>query len=196
MSQQVKNEFYREDEEMALAFAVAVNAEARDLVAAGADVIQFDEPWVRNDPVAAKRYAVRAINRALEGITVPTVVHVCFGYAAVVNQKPTGYAFLPELADTTAAQISIEAAQPKLDLGVLKDLAGKTIMLGVIDLGDRTVESPETVAARIRAGLRYVAAERLVPAPDCGMKYLPRDVAFGKLKALAAGAASVRRELA
>jgi 5-methyltetrahydropteroyltriglutamate--homocysteine methyltransferase len=196
MSQQVKNEFYREDEEMALAFAAAVNAEARDLVAAGADVIQFDEPWVRNDPVAAKRYAVRAINRALEGITVPTVVHVCFGYAAVVNQKPTGYAFLPELADTTAAQISIEAAQPKLDLGVLKDLAGKTIMLGVIDLGDRTVESPETVAARIRAGLRYVAAERLVPAPDCGMKYLPRDVAFGKLKALAAGAASVRRELA
>jgi 5-methyltetrahydropteroyltriglutamate--homocysteine methyltransferase len=146
--------------------------------------------------VAAKRYAVRAINRALEGITVPTVVHVCFGYAAVVNQKPTGYAFLPELADTTAAQISIEAAQPKLDLGVLKELAGKTIMLGVIDLGDRTVESPETVAARIRAGLRHVAAERLVPAPDCGMKYLPREVAFGKLKALADGAAIVRRELA
>jgi 5-methyltetrahydropteroyltriglutamate--homocysteine methyltransferase len=196
MSQQVKNEFYREDEEMALAFAAAVNAEARDLVAAGADVIQFDEPWVRNDPAAAKRYAVRAINRALEGITVPTVVHVCFGYAAVVSEKPTGYAFLPELADTAAAQISIEAAQPKLDLGVLKDLAGKTIMLGVIDLGDRTVETPETVATRIRAGLRHVAPDRLVPAPDCGMKYLPRAVAFGKLKALADGAAIVRRELA
>jgi 5-methyltetrahydropteroyltriglutamate--homocysteine methyltransferase len=196
MAQQAKNEFYRDDDEMAMDFAAAVNAEARELVAAGADVIQFDEPWVRNDPVAAKRYAVRAINRALEGITVPTVVHVCFGYAAVVNQKPTGYAFLPELADTTAAQISIEAAQPKLDLGVLKELAGKTIMLGVIDLGDRTVESPETVAARIRAGLRHVAAERLVPAPDCGMKYLPREVAFGKLKALADGAAIVRRELA
>jgi 5-methyltetrahydropteroyltriglutamate--homocysteine methyltransferase len=196
MSQQVKNEFYREDEEMALAFAAAVNAEARDLVAAGADVIQFDEPWVRNDPAAAKRYAVRAINRALEGITVPTVVHVCFGYAAVVSEKPTGYAFLPELAGTVAQQISIEAAQPKLDLGVLKDLAGKTIMLGVIDLGDRSVETPETVAARIRAGLRHVAPDRLVPAPDCGMKYLPRAVAFGKLKALADGAAIVRRELA
>jgi 5-methyltetrahydropteroyltriglutamate--homocysteine methyltransferase len=196
MSQQVKNEFYREDEEMALAFAAAVNAEARDLVAAGADVIQFDEPWVRNDPAAAKRYAVRAINRALEGITVPTVVHVCFGYAAVVSEKPTGYAFLPELAGTVAQQISIEAAQPKIDLGVLKDLAGKTIMLGVIDLGDRSVETPETVATRIRAGLRHVAPDRLVPAPDCGMKYLPRAVAFGKLKALADGAAIVRRELA
>jgi 5-methyltetrahydropteroyltriglutamate--homocysteine methyltransferase len=195
MAQQAKNEFYRDDEEMAMDFAAAVNAEARDLQAAGADVIQFDEPWVRNDPQSAKRYAVKAINRALEGLTVPTVVHVCFGYAAVVNEKPTGYAFLPELADTTAAQISIEAAQPKLDLGVLKELAGKTIMLGVIDLGDRTIETPETVAARIRAGLRYVKADRLAPAPDCGMKYLPREVAFGKLAALAAGAAIVRREL-
>jgi 5-methyltetrahydropteroyltriglutamate--homocysteine methyltransferase len=195
MAQQAADEFYRDDEEMAMEFAAAVNAEARALQAAGADVIQFDEPWVRNDPVAAKRYAVRAINRALEGLTVPTVLHVCFGYAAVVSQKPTGYAFLPELADTTAAQISIEAAQPKLDLGVLKDLAGKTIMLGVIDLGDRTIETPETVAARIRDGLRYVRADRLVPAPDCGMKYLPREVAFGKLKALAEGAAIVRREL-
>jgi 5-methyltetrahydropteroyltriglutamate--homocysteine methyltransferase len=150
---------------------------------------------VRNDPQRAKRYAVKAINRALEGLTVPTVVHVCFGYAAVVNEKPTGYAFLPELADTRAQQISIEAAQPKLDLGVLRDLAGKTIMLGVIDLGDRNVETPETVAARIRDGLRYVSADRLVPAPDCGMKYLPRAVAFGKLKALADGAALARREL-
>jgi 5-methyltetrahydropteroyltriglutamate--homocysteine methyltransferase len=195
MSQQVKNEFYREDEEMALAFAAAVNAEARDLQAAGADVIQFDEPWVRNDPVAAKRYAVKAINRALEGLTVPTVVHVCFGYAAVVNEKPTGYAFLPELADTSAQQISIEAAQPKLDLGILEDLSGKRIMLGVIDLGDRRVETADEVAARIRSGLRHVSAERLVAAPDCGMKYLPREVAFGKLKALAQGAAIVRREI-
>ena len=195
MAQQVKNEFYRDDEEMAMDFAAAVNAEARDLQAAGADVIQFDEPWVRNDPQAAKRYAVKAINRALEGLTVPTVVHVCFGYAAVVNEKPTGYAFLPELAGTIAAQISIEAAQPKLDLGVLKDLSGKQIMLGVIDLGDRTIETPEEVAARIRAGLRYVGADRLIPAPDCGMKYLPREVAFGKLAALAAGAGIVRREL-
>jgi len=195
MAQQAKNEFYSDDEEMAMDFAAAVNAEARDLQAAGADVIQFDEPWVRNDPQAAKRYAVKAINRALEGLTVPTVVHVCFGYAAVVNEKPTGYAFLPELADTVASQISIEAAQPRLDLGMLKDLSRKQIMLGVIDLGDRSVETPEAVAARIRDGLRHVSADRLIPAPDCGMKYLPREVAFGKLKALADGAAIVRREL-
>jgi len=195
MAQQAKNEFYRDDEEMAMDFAAAVNAEARDLQAAGADVIQFDEPWVRNDPQAAKRYAVKAINRALEGLTVPTVVHVCFGYAAVVNEKPTGYSFLPELAGTVARQISIEAAQPQLDLGVLKDFARKQVMLGVIDLGDRKVETPAEVAARIRNGLRYVSADRLIPAPDCGMKYLPREVAFGKLEALVAGASIVRREL-
>jgi 5-methyltetrahydropteroyltriglutamate--homocysteine methyltransferase len=138
---------------------------------------------------------VRAINRALEGLTVPTVVHVCFGYAAVVSEKPTGYSFLPELADTTAQQISIEAAQPKLDLGVLRDFSRKRILLGVIDLGDRTIETAETVAARIRNGLRHVSAERLIPAPDCGMKYLPREVAFGKLRSLAEGAGIVRREL-
>jgi 5-methyltetrahydropteroyltriglutamate--homocysteine methyltransferase len=195
LAQQAKDEFYRDDEALALAFAAAVNEEARDLQAAGADVIQLDEPWVRNDPQSAKRYAVKAINRALEGLTVPTVVHVCFGYAAVVNEKPTGYAFLPELADTVADQISIEAAQPKLDLGVLKAFARHKVMLGVIDLGDRAVETPEAVAARIRDGLRHVSAERLVPAPDCGMKYLPREVAFGKLKALAAGARIVRNEL-
>jgi 5-methyltetrahydropteroyltriglutamate--homocysteine methyltransferase len=195
MAQQAKNEFYRDDEEMAMDFAAAVNAEARDLQAAGADVIQLDEPWVRNDPQAAKRYAVKAINRALEGLTVPTVVHVCFGYAAVVNEKPTGYSFLPELAGTVARQISIEAAQPQLDLGVLKDFARKQVMLGVIDLGDRKVETAAEVAARIRNGLRYVSADRLIPAPDCGMKYLPREVAFGKLRALAEGAGIVRREL-
>jgi 5-methyltetrahydropteroyltriglutamate--homocysteine methyltransferase len=176
-------------------FAAAVNAEARDLQAAGADVIQFDEPWVRNDPQSAKRYAVKAINRALEGLTVPTVVHVCFGYAAVVGDKPSGYAFLPELADSVAAEISIEAAQPKLDLGVLKDLGRKRIMLGVIDLGDPNVESAEAVAARIRAALRHVSADCLVPAPDCGMKYLARETAFGKLRALVEGARVVRREL-
>jgi len=195
LAQQAKNEFYRDDEELALDFAAAVNAEARDLQAAGADVIQLDEPWVRNDPQAAKRYAVKAINRALEGLTVPTVVHVCFGYAAVVSGKPTGYAFLPELADTVAQQISIEAAQPKLDLGVLKAFSRHKVMLGVIDLGDGTVETPEVVASRIRNGLRHVSAERLVLAPDCGMKYLPREVAFGKLKALAEGARIVRSEI-
>jgi 5-methyltetrahydropteroyltriglutamate--homocysteine methyltransferase len=197
MGQQAKNDFYKDDEEMAMDFAAAVNAEALDLERAGADVIQLDEPWLRNDPEAAKRYAVRAINRALQGITVPTVVHLCFGYAAVVPgaSKPTGYSFLPGLSGTIAQQISIEAAQPKLDLGVLKDLAGKKIMLGVLDLGDNTVETPELVAQRIRAGLKYVRPADLIPAPDCGMKYLSREVAFGKLKALADGAAIVRQEI-
>src|SRR5246127_1152692 len=187
MSQQAKNEYYKDDEDLAMAFAEAVNAEAPALRAAGADVIQLDEPWVRNNPDLARRYAVKAINRALQGLTVPTVVHLCFGYAAVVpgSSKPAGYSFLAELADTSAEQISIEAAQPKLDLGVLKDLSGKTVLLGVLDLNDPSVESAETVAERLRAGLRYLPAERLVAAPDCGMKYLPRDVAFGKLKALA-----------
>ena len=197
MAQQAKNEFYCDDEEMAMDFAEAVNAEAHDLQKAGADIIQLDEPWLRNDPEAAKRYAVKAINRALQGITVPTVVHLCFGYAAVVPgaSKPTGYSFLPGLADSIAQQISIEAAQPRLDLGVLKDLAGKKILLGVLDLGDDTIETPEQVAQRIRAGLKFVAPENLIAAPDCGMKYLAREVAFSKLKALAAGAAIVRREI-
>jgi 5-methyltetrahydropteroyltriglutamate--homocysteine methyltransferase len=196
LAQQAQNEFYRDAEEMAMDFAAAVNAEAHDLQAAGADVIQLDEPWLRNDPEAAKRYAVSAINRALAGITVPCAVHLCFGYAAVVRQrKPTGYSFLPQLADTIAAQISIEAAQPKLDLGVLSDLSGKTIILGVIDLGDPAVETADQVAARIRAALGRVPPERLILAPDCGMKYLARVTAFGKLTALSAGACVVRSGL-
>jgi 5-methyltetrahydropteroyltriglutamate--homocysteine methyltransferase len=175
MSQQAKNEFYK----------------------AGADVIQLDEPWVRNNPELAKRYAVKAINRALQGITVPTVVHLCFGYAAVVpgSTKPAGYSFLAELADTHAEQISIEAAQPRLDLGVLKDLSSKKIMLGVLDLGNPEIETAEIVADRIRHGLKYVAADRLIPAPDCGMKYMPRHIAFGKLKAMCDAAAIVRKEI-
>lgn len=195
MRQQAKNEFYKDDEELVMDLAAAVNQEAKDLVAAGADVIQLDEPWLRNDPEAAKRYAVKAINRALDGITVPTVVHLCFGYAFLVKNKPDSYFFLPELAGTIARQISIEAAQPHIDLGVLRDLSDKTIVLGVIDLGDPAVEAPETVAERIRHGLKYVSVDRLVPAPDCGMKYLPRATAFGKLEALAQGAALVRKEL-
>jgi 5-methyltetrahydropteroyltriglutamate--homocysteine methyltransferase len=197
MGQQAKNEYYKDDEEMAMDFAVAVNEEARELQAAGADVIQLDEPWLRNDPEAAKRYAVRAINRALEGITVPTVVHLCFGYAAVVPgaSKPTGYSFLPGLADSIAQQISIEAAQPRLDLGVLRDLAGKKVMLGVLDLGTDAIETPAQVAERIRAGLKYLKPADLIPAPDCGMKYMPREVAFGKLRALVEGAAIVRKEI-
>jgi 5-methyltetrahydropteroyltriglutamate--homocysteine methyltransferase len=197
MSQQAKNEFYKDDEELAMALAAAVNAEALELQKAGADVIQLDEPWVRNDPAAAKRYAVKAINRALQGITVPTVVHICFGYAAVVpgDTKPSGYSFLAELADSTAEQISIEAAQPKLDLGVLSDLSSKKILLGVIDLGNPEIEAAAVIADRIRHGLKYVSAERLIPAPDCGMKYMPRATAFGKLKAMSDAAATVRKEI-
>ncbi|HEU4659930.1 MAG TPA: 5-methyltetrahydropteroyltriglutamate--homocysteine methyltransferase [Pseudolabrys sp.] len=197
MSQQAQDTFYKDDEALAMDFAVAVNEELRDLEAAGADVIQLDEPWLRANPEKAKRYAVKAINRALEGIKVPTAVHLCFGYAAVVpgDTKPQAYAFLPELADTIAQQISIEAAQPNIDFGVLTELSGKKVMLGVLNLGDLNVETPETVAARIRRGLEYVSPENLIPAPDCGMKYLPRAVAFGKLQSLARGAAIVRNEL-
>jgi 5-methyltetrahydropteroyltriglutamate--homocysteine methyltransferase len=196
LAQQAQNEFYQDEEELATDYAAAVNAELRDLKASGVDVVQLDEPWVRTAPDKAERYGVRAINRALDGIGGPTVVHLCFGYAHVVANKPRGYAFLPQLADTIATQISIEAAQPRIDLGVLGDLTNKQIMLGVLDLGSDEVETAEQVADRIRAGLRHVAAERLIPAPDCGMKYMPRDRAFGKLRALVEGASIVRRELA
>ena len=153
LSQQARNEFYRDEAEMAMDYAVAVNQELRALKATGVDVVQLDEPWVRTAPDKATRFGIAAINRALEGIEGPTVVHLCFGYAAVVANKPSGYSFLPQLADTVAQQISIEAAQPKLDLGVLRDLSGKRIMLGVLDLGDPGVETAEQVAERIRAGL-------------------------------------------
>ncbi|MDO9413848.1 MAG: uroporphyrinogen decarboxylase family protein [Pseudolabrys sp.] len=197
MGQQAHDEYYNDKEAMVMDMAAAVNEEALELVRAGADVIQLDEPWVRNNPEEARRYAVKAINRALQGIHVPTVVHLCFGYAAVVpgDNKPQHYAFLAELADTVAGTISIEAAQPNIDLGVLRDMAPKKIMLGVLNLDDLKIETPETVAARMRKGLEYMTPDRLVPAPDCGMKYLPRDVAFGKLKAMVDGAAIVRREL-
>jgi 5-methyltetrahydropteroyltriglutamate--homocysteine methyltransferase len=196
LSQQAQNAFYADEAELAMDYAVAVNAELRDLKAAGVDVVQLDEPWVRTAPDKATQWGIAAINRALEGIEGPTIVHLCFGYAAVVvHEKPTAYGFLPQLADCAARQISIEAAQPRLDLGVLRDLSNKTILLGVLDLGSTDVETDETIAARIRAGLQYVSPDRLVPAPDCGMKYLPRAAAFGKLQALAAGAAIVRREL-
>ncbi|MBS0522409.1 MAG: 5-methyltetrahydropteroyltriglutamate--homocysteine methyltransferase [Proteobacteria bacterium] len=197
MGQQVKDDFYGDPIAMCMDYAAAVNEEARELVKAGADVIQLDEPWLRNNPDEARRYAVKVINRALEGITVPTVVHLCFGYAAVVPglSKPTGYSFLPQLADTIAQQISIESAQPRIDLGVLKDLAPKKVMLGVLDLNDPGIETPQKVAERIRAGLKYLPPDKLLPAPDCGMKYLPRATAFGKLKAMAEGTAIVRREL-
>jgi len=195
MTQQAQDDYYKDEEALALAFASVVNQEMQDLKAAGADVIQLDEPWLQARPERAARYGVKAINRALQGVSGTTVVHLCFGYAAAVSSKPSGYSFLPQLADTTAAQISIEAAQPRLDLAVLRELKNKTVMLGVIDLGTEQVETPQTVAGRIRAALKVVAAEKLVLAPDCGMKYLTRAAAFGKLKALAEGAAIVRREL-
>ena len=195
LSQQAFDEHYKDEAALAMAYAEAVNAEAKDLKRAGADVIQLDEPYMQAMPEKAKLYAVKAINCALEGVPGPTVVHLCFGYAYIVEGKPSGYSFLPELADCIAQQISIEAAQPKLDLGVLRDLAPKTVMLGVLDLNDPNVESAETVAQRIRAALAFARAERIVPAPDCGMKYLPRATAFGKLKALATGAAKVRSDL-
>ena len=196
LSQQAENTCYADEEELAMDYAVAVNEELRALKASGVDVVQLDEPWVRTAPDKAARYGIKAINRALDGIPGPTIVHLCFGYAAMVRNKPSGYAFLAQLADCAAQQISIEAAQPRLDLGVLKDLAGKTIVLGVLDLNDPAVETAETIATRLRRGLQYISAERLVAAPDCGMKYLPRATAFCKLQALAEGATIVRRELA
>jgi 5-methyltetrahydropteroyltriglutamate--homocysteine methyltransferase len=196
MSQQVRNEYYKDEEEMVMDFAAAVNQEAHDLVAAGADVIQLDEPWLRNDPIAAERHAVKAINRALQGLNVTTAVHLCFGYGFLVpGAKPRRYDFLTQLADSVVDQISIEAAQPELDLSVLAKLSHKTIILGVLNLASPEVESAEVVAERIRLALKYIPPQRLVAAPDCGMKYLTRETAYGKLRALVDGAALVRREL-
>jgi 5-methyltetrahydropteroyltriglutamate--homocysteine methyltransferase len=196
MAKQCADEFYGDPEALTLAFAEAVNAEARELAAAGADVIQLDEPWLRADPEGARRCAVRGIDRAFEGVGAGKAVHLCFGYGFIVPwDKPRAYPFLEELASSSVEQISIEAAQPDLDLEVLGALDGKTVVLGVLDLSTPKVETPEAVARRIRAALAHLPPERLMPAPDCGMKYLPRASAYGKLKALAEGAAIVRREL-
>jgi 5-methyltetrahydropteroyltriglutamate--homocysteine methyltransferase len=195
MGRQAQDDYYKDEEAVALAYAEAVNAEIKDLFAAGADVVQIDEPWMQQHPDKARRYGLKALDRALDGITGTVAVHLCFGYAAVVHDKPSGYSFLPELEGSKARQVSIEAAQPRLDLAVLKELPSKTIILGVIDLSDMTIETPQTVAERIRRALRQVPADRLVIAPDCGMKYLPRAVAFGKMAAMAEGAAMVRKEL-
>ena len=195
ITHQTQDDYYHDEKALALDIAAAVNEEIKSLQAAGADVVQIDEPYLQARPQQAKAYGVEVINRALEGIEGPTALHLCFGYAAIVHDRPGQYAFLTELRDCVVQQISIEAAQPNLDLSVLRELAGKTIILGVLNLGDMTVEMPETVAARIRAALHYVEPERLILAPDCGMKYLPRAVAFGKLCALAEGARRVRAEL-
>jgi 5-methyltetrahydropteroyltriglutamate--homocysteine methyltransferase len=195
MGRQAQDDYYGDEEAVAMAYADAVNAEIKDLFAAGANVVQIDEPWMQQHPDKARRYGVKALDRALDGVGGTIAVHLCFGYAAVVRDKPSGYSFLPELEQCKAQQISIEAAQPRLDLKVLAQLPSKTIVLGVIDLADMTVETPQLVADRIRAALHYVKADRLVVAPDCGMKYLPRAVAFAKMKAMADGAALMRREL-
>ncbi|HZF18608.1 MAG TPA: uroporphyrinogen decarboxylase family protein [Burkholderiales bacterium] len=195
MSQQAQNDFYKSEEDAAMDYAAAVNEEIRDLFAAGADVVQIDEPYMQARPEKARQYGLKALNRALEGVNGATAVHICFGYAAVIHSRPSGYSFLGELAACTCGQVSIETAQSNLDCSVLKSLPGKKIILGVIDLNDMTVETPEIVAARIRRALPYVRPEDVIVAPDCGMKYLPRDVAFAKMQAMVAGAKTVRAEL-
>ena len=195
MSQQAQNDFYRSDAEAAMDYAAAVNEEIRDLFDAGADYVQIDEPYMQARPQRAEEYGLEALNRALDGIAGPTIVHICFGYAAIIHERPSGYSFLRQLKGCSCRQVSIETAQSGLDCSVLKDLGDKTILLGVIDLSDERVESAETVAERIRRALPFVPAENLIVAPDCGMKYLPREAAFGKMRAMVEGAAIVRREL-
>jgi 5-methyltetrahydropteroyltriglutamate--homocysteine methyltransferase len=196
MSQQAQVEHYGGSRELAaMDYAEAVNDEIRDLFSAGADIVQIDEPYMQARPEEARAYGLRALSRALEGVRGTTAVHICFGYAAIIHQRPAGYSFLPELADCSCAQVSIETAQSNLDCSVLARLGGKKIMLGVIDLSSLEIETPETVAARIRRALPYVAAEDIVVAPDCGMKYLPRDVAFAKMQAMVAGARIAREQL-
>jgi 5-methyltetrahydropteroyltriglutamate--homocysteine methyltransferase len=195
MSQQAQDDYYEDEAALALDYAAAVNAEIKDLFAAGADVVQVDEPYMQARPEKARQFGIRVLDRALDGVVGTTALHICFGYAAVIHVRPSGYSFLPELAASRVQQISVETAQSKLDCAVLEKLPGKTILLGVLDLSDMTVETPETVAGRIRRALPHVPAERIVVAPDCGLKYLPRAVAFAKMKAMVDGAAIVRREL-
>ena len=195
MTQQAENDHYHDERTMALAYATAVNEELHDLKAAGADVVQIDEPYLQAFPDKAQDYAVEAIDRALAGIEGETVLHTCFGYAAIVQNRLSGYPFLAELADCSATALALEAAQPGLDPELLRPLAGKTIVLGVLDLGAREAETPEVVAGRLRKALEVVEPERLVAAPDCGMKYLPRDLAFAKLEAMVAGARLVSEDL-
>ena len=196
MSQQAQIDFYDGSREAAaMDYAAAVNEEIKDLFAAGADIVQIDEPYMQARPEEARRYGLKVLNRALEGVTGTTAVHICFGYAAIIHERPAAYSFLPELAGCRCAQVSIETAQSKLDCSILSSLAGKKVMVGVIDLSTNELETPEVVAARIRRALPHVPAGNVIVAPDCGMKYLPRDVAFGKLRAMVDGAAIVRREL-
>lgn len=195
MSQQAQDDHYGDPEALALAYAAAVNEEIKDLHAAGADVVQLDEPYMQARPDAARQYGLKALARALEGVEGTTALHICFGYAALIHERPEGYSFLPELEGSAVDQISIETAQQNLDCTVLESLPDKTIILGVLDLSTHEVETPEVVAQRIRKALPHVDVERVIVAPDCGLKYLPRDVAFAKMKAMADGARIVREEL-
>jgi 5-methyltetrahydropteroyltriglutamate--homocysteine methyltransferase len=195
MAQQAQDDYYGSKEALAFGYAEAVNEEVRDLFAAGADVVQLDEPYLQARAAEAQQYGVKVINRALAGVTGTTAVHLCFGYAAIIHDRPAGYSFLPELAACDCDQVSIETAQSNLDCSVLSALDGKTVILGVIDLNDPAVETPDTVVERVRRALPYVPAARIVLAPDCGMKYLPREAAFGKLTAMAAAAVRLRAEL-
>ena len=196
MAQQAQNDFYETESELAFDYAAAVNAEIRDLFAAGADIVQIDEPYMQARPEKAREYGLSALQRALAGVNGTTAVHICFGYAAIIHSRPSGYSFLPELHDCRVHQVSIETAQSSLDCSVLQRLENKQIILGVLDLSTPEVESADTVAARIRRALPFVSADRLVIAPDCGLKYLPRDAAFGKMRAMVEGAKLVRAELA
>jgi 5-methyltetrahydropteroyltriglutamate--homocysteine methyltransferase len=194
MSEQAQNEYYPSSEEAAMAYAAAVNEEIRDLFAAGADIVQIDEPYMQARPDKARQYGLKALNRALEGITGTTAVHICFGYAAVIHERPTGYSFLPELAQCSCSQVSLETAQSKLDCSVLASFDDKKLMVGCIDLSDMNVETPQMVVDRIKRALPYVKKENIILAPDCGMKYLPREVADGKMRAMVEGARMLRAE--
>jgi 5-methyltetrahydropteroyltriglutamate--homocysteine methyltransferase len=194
MSQQAQNDFYASDEEAAMAYAEAVNEEIRDLFAAGADIVQIDEPYMQARPEKARQYGLKALNKALEGITGTTAVHICFGYAHVIHERPSGYSFLPELAQCGCKQVSLETAQSNLDCSVLTQLDAKKLMVGCIDLSDMTIETPEVVVERIKRAMVYVKKENIILAPDCGMKYLPRDVADGKMRAMAEAAKILRAE--
>jgi 5-methyltetrahydropteroyltriglutamate--homocysteine methyltransferase len=194
MLQQAQNDFYASEEEAAMDYAAAVNAEIKDLFAAGADVVQIDEPYMQARPEKARLYGLKALNRALEGVTGTTAVHICFGYAAIIHTRPSGYSFLPELAQCSCKQVSIETAQSHLDCSALQALAGKRVMVGCIDLSDPAIESVDTIVQRIERALPYVKAENVILAPDCGMKYLPRDTAVGKLRAMVEAAKVLRRQ--
>jgi 5-methyltetrahydropteroyltriglutamate--homocysteine methyltransferase len=196
MLQQAQNDFYKSEEDAAMDYAAAVNAEIRDLFAAGADIVQVDEPYMQARPEKARQYGLKALNRALENISGTTAVHICFGYAAIIHQRPSGYSFLPELAACSCSQISIETAQSGLDCSVLSSLSSKKIMVGCIDLSDMAVETPQKVVERVTKALPHVPRENVILAPDCGMKYLPHDVAFAKMRAMVEGAKILRAKFA